>query len=551
MLTTGPGILNYQGNAGLSNADSGLTPDTSVINQSIANLAYVNLQKNREVWQQKIRDRDDAMTMLKQGNIDMGKVPPEYQDQLREKVQKFKDFWFENGGDIKSDPNNWAKANSLLSDFTDDKNYAQSKLIEYNKEAELASKETNPTKRTAILQNMKDNMASPLNKPYMPYQQTLDWDPAKVDLAPPMKILKNQREGDFDVLQQAPDLEKYRQMYYDQWVNNKSGDVPYHMESFLSGFLGNDGIRPPEAVKQNLDLVNQKLAKINTDLGLAATDPQYLKPIIPVAGPDDKIHLSDNTAESVYKIMLAKNYSNVAQKKFNLNYAKERQINSQIGLNQARAEKERSYIPLNRAKAKYWNSKGTETENVNHVQNIFEDVLARTKNLEVFDKDNKSLGTKRLIDEKDLPEGFSTVLGGLDEKGVPIKLEPIHFRGGNYYEVSESPFYVNGSTGKRYSDAEIKDAFDKQTTYSKYDDFIKAMKEKGIAPEIELQGKNGRGTSQSTIQALRALNNKSRSQKTDEVLSGANDNEGGSSPDQSTTTTSESSGGETDNSGGG
>lgn len=552
MLTTGNDLLAYKGDETLgASGGEGKAIDTKEINNAFQNAAYVNMQKNRIVWQQKIQERDEAMDLLQSGKLNIGKVPPEYQKELEDTIAQVKEIYFNNGGDLKSDPRIWQEVNNKLADFNDKRTYAQSKLLEYNKEADMAAKETNPIKKQKIQENMKANMQKPLNEPYMPYQQTLDWDPAKVDLPAPVKLLSTERNGDYDVTTSVTDLEKYREQFYQQWVNNKDGDTPWHMEAFMDGFLGNDGIRPKEAVKENIDMVNKKLQDINIQMGLKEGDRGYLKPLQVMVDPQGKVRMGDNTADAVYKIMLAKNFARTTDQKLNLDYAKQRKIQSEIDLNKARSAAQRSAIPVNQARARYWNNKGSEIENINHVQNIFDDVLARTKGIQLdLVQNGKPVKQQfRGIFTKDLPEGFIKVLGGVDENGKPISIQPFRAKGGDgdFFKVVESPFFVNGSNGNRFSEADIKEAFKSQRQFKKYDDFLKHMRSKGIAPEIEIEGVDAEGrrvraTSQSTIQALRALNNKLRSGKNDDVLYG-NDDGGGYIPDDVEGSSYESSGG--------
>jgi hypothetical protein len=125
----------------------------------------------------------------------------------------------------------------------------------------------------------------------------------------------------------------------------------------------------------------------------------------------------------------------------------------------------------------------------------------------------------------DLPKGFTQVLSGVDKDGKPIQLKPLkRANGAEYFKVAPSPFYISPA-GNRYSETEIKKAYESQSKFTNYQDFLDNLNGKGYKQDTELIGANGRGTAQSTIQALKSMNNKSMSQKSDEVLFDGDDNQ--------------------------
>jgi hypothetical protein len=532
MLVSGNDILSYGGNAALGNSGQGSAlgdgGDSKQLNDSMFNLAYLNMQKNQFEYRRKLAERDQTREAIKNEAIKINEVLPQHRQLLLDKLAEIKKTYLKNGGDVKSDNEVWDKFNSELADFNNAAAQAKSKLVEYNTEQGLARAETNPIRREQILKNMdKQINQKDLMEDYDPYQHTLDFDPSKIFLQLPDVVLKQAREGDYDIVQKGTDLEKSKKMYYDQYNYEQSGDAPHHMDTFLDAFLGRDGVRPDDVVAENLNLVNAKLKKINEERGLTDKDPNYLKPLRGVKAPDGKWHVDNNTAEAVYKIALATKYNNATDKKINLDYAKKRKEDGAAAVNAAKASEIRSRIPVNQARAKYWNSKGTAVENSDKVYNIFDDVVARASRVTVYNADGTAKGDSEFVYTKDIPEGFAQVLSGVDGKGQPIELEPFDdkdHKGGAGFRVVKSPYMINKSDGSRFSEAEIAKAYEKQKVFKTYEEFVNNMKTKGYAHEIELEGKNGRATAQSTIQALRAMNNKSKTQKTDENISEEGDN---------------------------
>lgn len=496
MLVSGSDILNYQGNAALGGAGQGGyygDADTKQMADAITNLTYVNHQKNRAVWEQKIKDRDDSQEQLKAGNIKMDEVPPQYRQQLLQMRDNFKQVYLDNGGDLKSNPEAWSEFNDKLAEFSEASTAAKSKLLEYNREKELAAKETNPLKKQKMLENMERNMQTDVYQPYQPYQQTLDWEPAKVDLEAPIVPSAATREGYYDVTKQTTDLEKYREMYYQQWVNNKSGDTPWHMESFLTGFLGNDGIRPPEAVAENMELVNRKLAQINEQLKLTPADPRYLTPLKGMVGPDGKMQLSDNTADSVYKIMLAKNFKNATDKTLNLNYAKADKIGSEIAKNKAdvaltgaKIGTEKSKQRLNDAKAKTQGLKNTALKEMIAPAQVFDEIFSgktqdyKTTNGNYVTRINRAYMSKGLMETL----GIQPMNQDGDYNLVPSKI-----RSGD--ELLTEDFVQNGFKRAMANGGKTKAADGKVVTVKNIFEYLAA---KGVDDyEVEVVGKDDDG----------------------------------------------------------
>jgi hypothetical protein len=531
MLVSGNDILNYEGNKNLgADGSAGIDVDTSKLQETVYNMAYLNLQKNKAVWEQKIKDRDDTMDLIRKGELQLGKVPPEYRDQIRAKMDRAKALWLEKGGDLKSDSNDWIEFNDLLADAQDGKAYGQSKLAEYNKEAQLAAKETNPRIKKEILANMEAQMKADLYEPYMPYQQRLDYDPKKIFKDLDMKVLRTGVENDYDFQELVTDVIKARKTYYDDYVYDQDGDTAHHFDTFLGSWLGNDGGRDHATIKENLDIVNRKLYNINTELGLKQGDEGFLTPLTIKEMQDGKLQTGDTTADAVYKIALATQYQKSMNKKLNLDYAKKRKLEEEAKTEASKRNLNNANANKARAQGRYWDSKSTETENVNNVYNIFDDVVARAElqNFQSKDKDGKPIKNeeKNVVFFGKVPDGFGEVLSGVDADGKPI---PIEWKktssGAKYLDVVKSDFYINQGSGRRYSKAEIQNAYRSQSQFKTFDQFLKHMEGKGLKQQVELEGTNGRATAQSTIQALRALNNKNSNGKYDQTIFDDGDND--------------------------
>lgn len=540
-------VLNYTGNAALGlNDTKGIDQygdtDTKDLNTSVYNLAYLNMQKNKAVWEQKIKDRDDGMVLIAQGQDAVNDALPEDREKLMAKLAEVKKVYFDNGGDVKSDPRVWLDLNSKMSDFTGANTIAKSRLKTYNSGMLEAAKETNPVKKRQMIDHWKKEKEKDIYQPFDPYQQTLDYDVAKT--LPGVKLIHtpSKRDGDYDVEEVKTDSAKSYDDYLLQYLTNDKGETAPNIDAHYDDFFGVNGSRSEDAVVNDVAITNQKLKKIATIEGFDVTDPSKLperfRPIQVMKMPDGSMGVTDRKDVAMAKLNLAMNYKNETKRTLNPKYAqidKEKAqakvYDAQRDATHALASQRRSVIPLNQAKAKYWNAKAAPQENANKVYNIFDDVLARSKKANITVSGTGKSGNaasnttqQDIVLAADMPPGFQQVLGGVDKDGKPVKVKPLKdSHGVEYYIKGKSSFLTNAS-GVRFSEATIVDAFNKQSDFHTFDEFKKhLLDDMKYTQDDELQGLGGTATAQSTVEALRALNNKNRS-KEDEVLFQMNDN---------------------------
>jgi hypothetical protein len=388
-----------------------------------------------------------------------------------------------------------------------------------------ASKEKNPIRKNKMMEHWSGQLVRPLEEQFDPYQQTMDWDAAIV--LPDLPTLSTKtRDGFNDVTTTVTDVNSAYRNYITRYEFDDKQETAPNVDAFYDNFFGIDGLKDIASVGQSVNAVNNRLRKIASDMGFNPDDkaslPQYLRPLEmisndPITG---KPGTTDTKQVAAFKVALSYKYQNASNSVYNKDYAGLAKTQAEIdklkadeAAARALAAQRKSYIPYNQARAKYWNNKGTEVENTNQVQNIFDDVLSRTKTF------NFEEGKQDVVWVGDLPKGFTQVLSGVDKEGKPISLKPLKRKNGaEYFRVEKSPFYVNPNTGSRFSEAEIKRAYEQQSKFSNYQDFLNNLNNQGFKQDTELVGANGRGTSQATIQALKTMNNKSVSQKSDEVV---------------------------------
>lgn len=542
-MIAGNDILNYQGNVGLGLSESGAVThygdtDTKDLSNSVFNLAYLNMQKNKEVWQQKVKDRDEAMAQIASGQLQINNSLPEDRQKLMDNINEVEKIFYDNGGDVKSDPKIWLNMQDKLGTFKGNNTLAQSRLTSYQQGMSEAANELDPVAKQKMLDHWAEQRKLPIDQPFTPYQKTLDWDTNKVFLPIPDGAPIETREGDEDVKETMSDPGKGWLNYLDAYSSNDKGDTQPHMDAFNKSFFGLDGLVPHEVVVQKVTRNNMALKKIATLLKYPTTTqadidalPQYLQPIKMHVDPiDGKWKPVDTVPMANYKVNLALKFQHSIKHEFNAEYGKAR-------LQNAQSAAEYSKIPLNKANAyrnkaigHYWDNKASALENENKITNIFDDVVARAKQLPIttMDKNGKVTGTsdQSVVLAQDVPPGLLH-LGGIDKKGAPKDLEPMELPGQKDangkpvmgFQVVKSPYLITPD-GKMMSDDFLHTMYEKTRTelakqgITSYDQMVEEFTKpsdqggRGFRRQTELQGANGRGTSQSTIQAIRALNDK-------------------------------------------
>lgn len=342
--TTGNEILAYQGNVGLGlNADAGAIgvygdTDLKDANTAVFNLSYLNMQKNKAVWEQKVKERDAGMALIAEGKLQIANALPKDREKLMKMIDEVKKTYFDNNGDVKSDPRVWLKINEQLSKFREGSNTAASRYLSYNGGVAEAAKETNPYKKQKQLQHWNSQLNKDLYEPMDPYQQTLDWDNGKVyrkmvDKTTPIGV-----EGFNRITETRTDIPKSYRDFVNAYQQGDKDELGLNVDTFLNSFYGQDGILTPDAVQEKAQEVNDRLKKIAINEGLNPEDinslPDYLKPLNPRL-MNGKIQSNDYKWNDWFKIMLYDQYKVKKDVTYDKDLAAAEKIKSEIGENKA------------------------------------------------------------------------------------------------------------------------------------------------------------------------------------------------------------------------
>lgn len=530
-MVQGSDILNYTGNVGLGLNTDGVVnygeTDTRDITNSLTNLAYLNMQKNREVWRQKILDRDDAMSKIANGQLALKNALPKDRKALMGKIEQVKDFWFQHGGDVKSDPNVYLQFNEILADLQAANTIAGSRLLEYEKGMQEAARETHPVRKKKILEHWQTQADSlDIYTPFQPYQQTLDWEAAKVLPQLPMGEAKVARDGDYDVTSASTDMEKAFTQYMNAYNYDEKGEMAPNVDSFYEDYLGRSGLKPKNVVLQEVDLVNKKLRKIAEMNGYNPDDvsslPEYLQPLQLADDVNGTLQSTINKPATAFKVALALNYQKSTSRKLNEDYAKIDKTRAEIGrieeqnkLTQAQAEKAKKDAESNRIKALaqrgYYAARTTQinlgnqaASSTTQADNPYNSVITQVQ--------TPKNGGPMYIADSLLTPSVKQMMGGVgrDKKPIPLQPKKMNIDG---KEVSGYEFrpvdewYFKDKAGKWYSYSKEELAKDAKQRGIKLSEYIKKFVDAGAFQDGEVIGKNGKGTRLSTFQAAKALNN--------------------------------------------
>lgn len=342
--TTGNDILAYQGNVGLGlNADAGALgvygdTDLKDANSAVFNLAYLNMQKNKAVWEQKVKDRDEGMKLIAEGKLQIANALPKDREKLMAMIEDVKKTFFDNNGDVKSDPRVWLKINDQLAKFREGSNTAASRYLSYTNGVAEASKETNPIKQKKQLEHWNGQLGKDLYQPFDPYQQTMDWDNGKVFRKMTEKVTPVGVDGFNRVTETRTDIPKSYRDFVNAYQQGDKDELGLNVDTFLQSFYGQDGILTPDAVQAKAQEVNNRLKKIAIAEGLNPDDvnslPDYLKPLNPRLH-NGKIESNDYKWNDWFKIMLYDQYKVKKDSVYDKDLAAGKKIQSEIDENKA------------------------------------------------------------------------------------------------------------------------------------------------------------------------------------------------------------------------
>lgn len=516
-------LLSYQGNAGLgsgSNAGIPVTasdPNLTTINNTLRDILLLDNQRNVQLFQQKIRDRDQLNEMILKNQVSSGDILPEYRkffDDAEARATKAFQEW---SGNL-NDKEGYRKYQAAITDLRDVASQAQAKTISLNNLEKEKSQQILPRKQQDYQIWIDRQKAEPFWNPVVPYQQLHDFS---ID-----DILSGVKQFQTSVQDFNDPFGSYDMTYVDyndilrnkrnQYVNDR--DAADSIDQFY------DKIQrlAPYQLVPTLDAIDAQLEKYNKDRGFQPGQPGYVNPIGRVM-IEGKTLIQDPKAEFAAKYALA-NQQSFATKtpKFDKEIAK-------YGLDKTKVALQAKKLGIDAAKAgAYIRNLDAKTKKLlqdeaaagTNVVKQYEDFINTLKPGGLYlVQQGKEKGRMDAVFMDELPEGYRFINGpviALDAKGKPTgkitvgKLEPFETSTGQkrpYY----IPKYVDGQTGEEINvkqlPAQLEEGYrlTRERRNISREDYLKGLLKTGTL-ELILKGKNGAANYTSLYQSAKALN---------------------------------------------
>lgn len=491
-------IEQYHGDAALGLNNQGLSQygDTDLTQTHTANfnLAYLNMQKNKSVWEQKIKDRDASMALIAGGAMEINQALPGDRKRIMEMLDGAEKTWVNNNGDLKSNPEVWIKFNQELAKIREGNIVAQSRLKDYNQGMTEAAKEVDPNKKKKMIDHWNAEIKKDLYEPLLPYQQTLDWDNQKV--APPMQTESTDLGIDPNnkynrVSKVKTDVEASYRDYLDKYMNGDKEQMALNVDEYLKNFFGQNGLLGRDDVSNRVEQVNARLREIARAEGYKVDDPnvklpEHLRPVQIYIDKSGQLHSTGRKWDDWFKIQLYDQYKNKTTSAYDENLAKLDKTKAEIDALKALAEQRRAAAGLNKAKAGQANAKTAAIkqtfipdENYNELEQKQEVWTRNGEGVAVVQWDKLSENTKKYL-------------------GV----EPLTNNGGKNRWIELKPANVVDAQGKKLTEREVIDLWNKVKGAGKYKTLLEFLKDytnkAGGSFDIEAQGRE-KGTEKGKV----------------------------------------------------
>jgi hypothetical protein len=495
-MATGTEILSYRGDPNLgvgANADIPVnsTKDLDLINQTSRDIYLNGVNRNQQMFQQKIRDRDALLSEIDSGKIKVGDLLEQDAPIVKEGLEKL-DEAFENR--IKKGINDIDAARAYkkaLRDAQDRVTQAQGRKIFYDGEGGEIGKETLPRKQEARKKNLDNVINGGFWKDIQPYQQTQDLDIAGSILSTAANITteftdpKTYTKGKRTVF----DYEKTLQNNVDNFLNDVN--KRYDQDQLLREIQELDA----PTFTQSVQSINNQIAEHNKAKGLAPGAKGYVEPV--------KFTVENG------KGMIAEKAPDFAAK-YTLAHQKP------LASTETQFDKERAAFDINKRKLGIAQQNAdANTKRANTYSAIQQKKLSQMDNDEKQGNKIWSGLTDRIttypkgdgndiIWAKDVPAGY-TYIGGLDKEGKPIKLKPKKKGSVEFYETK-----YKGSDGQDLEKNFLKGKFDAYKGgggKGDYKAYVKELIKNGVV-NLEIAGENGTADFETAFQTQRAINNK-------------------------------------------
>lgn len=509
-------VTTYTGNAGLGLGSNASIPAPvgdkalDILNNTVRDIMLLDNQKNIQLFQQKVKDRDNLNNLILSNQVATGDILPEYQphfDEAKKRVEDVFRQWKGNQNDVEG----YRKYQGAVQDLKDVAAHAQVNTHQLRQlEAEKAQ-QTLPGEiskyQTWIDRQKKQDFWTPIT----PYQKLHDFaiDDILKFAQPKTRSVQGGKDpfGYFD--ESYFDYNDILKNARNAYVNDR--EAADSVDQFYDKLQQYN----PQQLNLALDAIDQKIDQYNKERGtvIPKVNRQVDQQGRPIIG-DSKIEFAAKYAlanQSAFSTKTPKFNKDIA--KYNLDKDKLALQAKRLGIDAAKAG---AYIRNLNAKTKKF-VEDQQAQGTNVAQQ-YEDFIngIQPQSLKITQSNGASERQDIVFTDK-LPQGYQFINGPImatDKKGVPTgkitvgQLKP--FIAKNNKRPYYIPKYVNSATGEELTTNSdfVKQTFQNwkgQRYKGNVNDMLKTLMKNG-GVELILQGANGAANYTSMSQSAKALN---------------------------------------------
>jgi hypothetical protein len=257
-MATGSEILSYHGDpnlakGGLSDTSAGVL-DTSYIQQVGRDVAMMNFQRNKILYDQRIKDRDEVYSMINDDKLIPDQILEKHRPLVDAELKKVQDIFYKYNGDIMNNPERYREFNQQKQRALNTIKQAQKWYVGAKADRDSFGKETNPDKLNKRQAHMEKELSKDFWDNYNPYAPITDFDLKVVQPGVIYGQAKtefgNAKNGWITTTTETLDVPATYDLYRKNFVSEAN---TYQFRDFVDNFLNQPG--GPVAIKR----VNDKL----------------------------------------------------------------------------------------------------------------------------------------------------------------------------------------------------------------------------------------------------------------------------------------------------
>lgn len=513
-------LTTYHGDPGLASGSNpqipvGANVDLDLLNKTGDHLLALNAAKNKDIFDQKVKERDKLLQSIHSGDLKVGDLLEKDTPLVRQGLDKLDQAW---GSMIKKGPNDidaQLEYKKALRDATETVSQAQGRKVFYDQESQALAGEALPRKQEARRKNLQNVIDGGFWKDLTPYQQTQDLDINGSILSTAANITEQIHDPNNPLIKGKRttfDYDKTLESNNDNFLNDVN--KRYDQQQLMSAIQSLD----PQSFQQNVGAMNNRIKDYNELKGLQPGQPGYVAPI--------QFEVDPQTGQPMIKEKLpdfAAKYTLAHQKPFN---QVETEFDEKTGKYLIDKQKADTDAVYKRAMAGIAGMKARA-----YVDNVKQQMSLR-KTKQEQDDFLDELWTRNFTNQKSLIEGRKegnfnlkninadeslpvyTIENGSPKQLIPIGAKPIkdnkgnikYYQGGHYdtqYMFGDNPITAQSMT-------DIYDNMKKQQG-SKwkggFDDFLKLAIKNGKF-RVTLKGDNGTSDEELSRAAQQLISNK-------------------------------------------